>query len=211
MKLDLLIPTKSTTKLFFNKYKYKIVLVNRGASWFRGNNLDYVEQRLQNNTTVIAWEKGLDKTDREYNQKLLALFRQFTEYELRVESPLLSVYTNNEAEVVKLSKIDIAKVKYVVMPDATTSASLDEHKIIVKRLDFDFKVSMGRTTQDFNSFINWCDGNPKIRMPKRVKRDLSKSHSWGGGHFYVKDEKTLLIVKMFVGSWINKVEQVVKA
>jgi len=211
MKLDPSIVTKPTSKLFFNKYKYKIVLVNKGAFWFRGNNLDYVEQRLENNSSLLTWEKELTKTDREYNQKLLLLFRQCDDYDLRIENPLLSFYTNNEKDISKLAKIDIFKVKYVVMPDANSQQSLNKNTVIVKKLDFDFKVSMGRTTQEFISFINWCEDNPKIRMPKRVKHDLSKSYSWGGGHFYVKDEKTLLMVKMFVGSWINKVEQVVKA
>jgi hypothetical protein len=187
------------------------VLVNKGAFWFRGNNLDYVEQRLENNSSLLTWEKELTKTDREYNQKLLLLFRQCDDYDLRIENPLLSFYTNNEKDISKLAKIDIFKVKYVVMPDANSQQSLNKNTVIVKKLDFDFKVSMGRTTQEFISFINWCEDNPKIRMPKRVKHDLSKSYSWGGGHFYVKDEKTLLMVKMFVGSWINKVEQVVKA
>jgi hypothetical protein len=211
MKLDPSILIKPTSKLFFDKYKYKIVLRNKSASWFRGNDLDHVASRLLNISPAVYWEKELSTQDRDYAEKLVSIMRQCNNYELRIESPLLSFYTNTEADIKKLSKIDITKVKYVVMPDATTSSSLDEHKVIVKRLDFGYKVSMGRTTQDFTSFVNWCNGNPKIRMPKRVKHDLSKAYSWGGGHFYVKDEKTLLMVKMFVGSWINKVEQVVKA
>jgi len=211
MKLDPSIVIKPTSKLFFNKYKYKIVVVNKGSSWFRGNDLDHVEQRLGNTTSSLTWERNLDKTDREYNQKLLLLFRQCNDYELRIENPYLSFYTNTEKDVGKLAKIDVLKVKYAVMPDAKSQLILNQHTVIVKRLDFAYKVSMGRTTQEFVSFINWCEDNPKIRMPRRVKQDLAKSYSWGGGHFYVKDEKTLLMVKMFVGSWINKVEQVVKA
>jgi hypothetical protein len=47
-------------------------------------------------------------------------------------------------------------------------------------------------------------------MPKRAKRDLSRNSNTGGGFFYVKDEKVLTMVKMFLGRTITKVETVVQ-
>jgi hypothetical protein len=69
---------------------------------------------------------------------------------------------------------------------------------------------MGRTRQNFSEFVAWCEDKDKIRMPKRAKRDLCKSACWGGSHFYVKDDKMLTMVKMFVGGYIHSVESVVK-
>lgn len=214
MKLNQSILTKETNKLFFDQYKYKIVLIVKTASWFRGNDLDNVQHKLltrEKSNHNLSWVRNLTTADYNYTNKLLDAMKGYQNYEIRIETPYLSFYTNQEKYIEKLSSIDSEKVKYVTMPNSNTQSALDNHKVIVKKLDFDYKVHMGRTTQDFSSFINWCENNPKIRMPKRVKRDLSKAHSWGGGHFYVKDEKSLFVVKMFVGSWISKVEEVVKA
>jgi hypothetical protein len=96
------------------------------------------------------------------------------------------------------------------LPATGTDDVLDQGTIIVKNLDFAYKVTMGRTKQDFTNFVQWCEGKDKIRMPKRAKADLSKKACWGGCHFYVKDEKTLTVVKMFVGGFIHSVESVIK-
>ena len=213
MKLAQSIQTKQTIKLFNNKYKYKIVLVLRSASWFRGCNFDCVEENLsaQNTQDADPWSVRLNLYEQQYTLQLCNSFKKFKDYEIRVENPLISFYTNNELDVEKLAKLDSDRVKYVSMPAVGTDTILDQGKVIVKNIDFDYKVTMGRTRQNFTNFVQWCEGKDKIRMPKRAKADLSKDRCWGGSHFYVKDEKTLTVVKMFVGGFIHSVESVVKS
>jgi hypothetical protein len=211
MKLYQTIQTKQTTKLFNNKYKYKIVLVCKSAGWFRGCNFDYVTERLASySTEKDPWVTKLTVDEIYYTTKLCELFKKLTGFEIRVENPCISFYTNNESDVEKIAKIDSSCVKYVSLPKSGTETILDDRKIIVKNLDFDYKVTMGRTRQDFKSFVEWCEDKDKIRMPKRAKRDLCKTNCWGGSHFYVKDDKTLTMVKMFIGGYIHSVESVVK-
>lgn len=211
MKLYKSIQTKQTTKLFNNKYKYKIVLVCKSASWFRGCNFEYVNERLVNQPIEKdSWATKLTPDEAHYTSKLCELLKKLTDFEIRVENPFISFYTNNELDVEKIAKIDSGRVKYVSLPKLGTESVLDDHKVIVKNLDFDYKVTMGRTRQNFSDFVAWCEGKEKIRMPKRAKRDLCKSTCWGGSHFYVKDDKMLTMVKMFVGSYIHSVETVVK-
>jgi hypothetical protein len=211
MKLYQSIQTKQTTKLFNNKYKYKIVLVCKSASWFRGCNFDQVSERLTNQPEEKdPWITRLTSDELHYTDKICELFKKLTDYELRVENPFISVYTNDTADVEKIAKIDSGRVKYVSLPKAGTESVLDDHKVIVKNLDFDYKITMGRTRQNFSTFVAWCEDKDKIRMPKRAKRDLCKNNCWGGSHFYVKDDKMLTMVKMFVGSYIHSVESVVK-
>jgi hypothetical protein len=211
MKLHRSIQTKQTTKLFNNKYKYKIVLVVKSAGWFRGCNFDYVNERLINQPVEKdPWVTKLTQDEVQYTSRLCETFKKLTDYEIRVENPFISFYTNNDANVEKIAKIDLFRVKYVSLPKAGTESVLDNHKVIVKNLDFDYKITMGRTRQNFSDFVAWCEDKEKIRMPKRAKRDLSKNNCWGGSHFYVKDDKMLTMVKMFVGSYIHSVESVVK-
>ena len=212
MKLAQSIQTKQTTKRFNNKYKYKIVLVLRSASWFRGCEFENVAKGLQeqSNPNASHWTIKLNSIEQSYTLSLLVTLKKYKDYELRVESPFISYYTNNESEVEQLAKLDPSRVKYVSMPAVGTENVLDQGTIIVKNIDFDYKVTMGRTKQNFTNFVEWCEGKDKIRMPKRAKADLSKDRCWGGSHFYVKDEKTLTLVKMFVGGCIHSVETVIK-
>lgn len=214
MKLHSSIQTKNTTKLFNNKYKYKIVLVLKTASWFRGGDLDNVKENAstQDVEKRPTWVKQLTKDDYADALALCNVLKKFTEdYQIRVESPLLSFYTNDKSQIEKLAKLNPLLVKYVSFPEQGTESILDDHKVIVKNIDYAYKVTMGRTRQNFSNFVEWCDGKDKIRMPKRAKKDLSKNNCWGGSHFYVKDDKTLTMVKMFVGTCIHSVESVVKS
>lgn len=216
MKLPQLIKTKHTSKLFFNKYKYKVVLISAGASWFRGNNVDYANDQLQdlksNIEFNISWKSKLkrDLDDQRYIESIIKFLRKVSDYDLRVESPLLSFYTNNEKDAETLVKIEPARIKYVSYPEDGAQTNLEQNQVISKKLDYQFKITMGRTRQDYTNFIEWSENNTKIRVPKRAKKDLTSSHSWGGCHFYVKDAKTLTMVKMFLGSDINKIENVIK-
>ena len=213
MKLHSSIQTKNTTRLFNNKYKYKIVLRLKTASWFRGADLDNVRENIsqQDAERKPTWVKQLTKDDYSEALSVYTTLKKFTDYQIRVESPLISFYTNDQTQIEKLGKLNPSIEKYVSLPADGTESVLDEHKVIVKNIDYAYKVTMGRTKQDFSNFVPWCEGKDKIRMPKRAKKDLSKNSCWGGSHFYVKDDKTLTMVKMFVGSCIHSVESVVKS
>jgi hypothetical protein len=188
------------------------VLVSKAAGWFRGCDFEHVDEKLVNQPVEKdPWVTKLTQDEIYFTAKLCELFKKLTDYEIRVENPFISFYTNNTTDVEKIAKIDSGRVKYVSLPKAGTEAVLDNHNVIVKNLDFDYKVTMGRTRQNFSEFVAWCEDKDKIRMPKRAKRDLCKSACWGGSHFYVKDEKMLTMVKMFVGGYIHTVESVVKS
>jgi hypothetical protein len=212
MKLAQSIQTKQTVRLFNGKYKYKIVLVSKASSWFRGGDLDQAKMHLQSKdlTTVPMWAQRLTDFDTDYAIKVANLMKKMSDYVIRVESPYINFYTNTESNIAKLANIDTNCVKYVSYPAPGSEKNLDEKKIIVKNLDFDFRVTIGKTKQDYINFLNWCNGKDKIKLTNRAREQLAKQHSWGGYYFYVKDEKTLTMVKMFVGSCIQTVERCVK-
>lgn len=213
MKLSKQIKIKDTTSLFMSKYQYKVVLVCPMAGAFRGNDLEYVKLALtnwKNGTYKPGWLRIKDPSEMDYCFVLCDELSNLQDYTIRVEHPWINFYTNNAKDVEKLAGIDVQQVKYICMP-SKNNPSLQPKTIIVKTLDFDYKVHMGKTRQDYSSFVNWATNNKKIRLTKRSTQDLSKSKSWGGSYFYVKDEKTLTMVKVFVGSDINKIESVLKA
>jgi hypothetical protein len=213
MKLPSSLKVKDTVSLFMNTYQYKIVLVCPAANWFRGKNFDFVEQRMtsfEETGNAPVWLKFKDLTDQTYCKKLIKIFKSFENFEIRVEHPLINFYTNTSSQIEALANLDPDCVKYVSIPNKQ-HPDLKEKAVIVKKLDFDYKIHMGSTRKSYMDFVNWAEGNSKLRLPNRIKRDLSKSRSWGGGHFYVKGDKTLTMVQMFLGSDISKIETVIKA
>jgi hypothetical protein len=101
-------------------------------------------------------------------------------------------------------------VKYVSVPMPGSESNLEDKKIIVKNLDYGYRITMGRTRQNYNNFLQWCTGKDKVKLTKRASSQLAKEHSWGGYYFYVKDDKSLTMVKMFLSSNIQNVERCVK-
>jgi hypothetical protein len=196
-----------------NKYKYKIVLVCPVANWFRGNDLDHVLLKLNELSQTknpAAWIKIKGPDDEEYCRNLHTSMKNLVDYELRVEHPLINIYTNNTQHLESLSALDASRVKYVSIPNKN-NPDLVSNSVIVKKLDFDYKIHMGRTRQEYNNFLKWAENNKKIRLSKKLIRDLGKSSSWGGSYFYVKGESNLTMVRVFLGSDIAKIESVIKA
>ncbi len=211
MKLPSSIQTKQTIRLFNSRYKYKIVLLSRAASWFRGNDLNNVKKNLASAKSYVGSQK-LTASDLLYAQKLLISFSTMTDFIVRVESPYINFYTNTKSDVEKLAKIDSEHVKYVCLPTPGSESLLDDKKVLVKNLDYAYKITMGRTRANHSNFVAWCeDKTERIRLPKSAKRSLSRNGAWGGYYFYVRDDKTLTMVKMFLGEGIQSVESVVKA
>ena len=213
MKIPKSVRIKDTVSLFMNKYKYKIVLVCPVANWFRGNDLDNVSARLAELTEakpLASWIKIKTEDDKEFCYDLHKVMKSLSGYELRVEHPLINVYTNDTDHIEKLSAVDSTRVKYISIPNKD-NPDLSTNSVIVKKLDFDYKIHMGRTRQEYSNFVQWANNNSKIRLPKKVIRDLSKTNSWGGGYFYVKGANTLTMVRVFLGSDIAKIESVIKA
>ena len=212
MKLSPSIQTKQTIRLFNGKYKYKIVLLSKAASWFRGGDIENVKKSLANlNNSSAIWTKKLSTTDIDYVIQLISTMSPMSDYLVRVESPYINFYTNTNKDIEKLAKISGSNVKYVCLPAPGSESLLDDKKILVKNLDYSYRVTMGRTRQNHSNFVNWCeDKKDRVRLTKSASKQLSKDSSWGGYYFYVKDEKTLTMVKMFLGEGINLVESVVK-
>lgn len=208
MKLPNSIQTKETTKLFNKKYKFKVVIVTKTARWFRGNNLAHTKNML--GTSYFSKNNNLTKEDVEFANKIVSALGLMNNYTIRVENPFLNVYTNEAVDIEKLAKIDPLKVKYVSLPNTDSESLLTDKTVLVKTLDFDYKVTMGRTHNSFVSFVDWAKDNPNIKLPKKANKELGRGYSFGGYYFYVKGEKNLTLVKVFLGSNIQSVDNCIK-
>ena len=131
-------------------------------------------------------------------------------YKLRVEQPFLSIYTNTKKHVDQLIKLAPAdKVKYVSVPPANNP--LTENTIITTKLDFDYRITLGKTTREHSAFVSWAENNKKLRLTKSCIKALHKPSSWGGTYFYISGDNNLLMAKMHLGEAINRVDRIIKS
>lgn len=209
---------KTTKSLFKGTYQYKIVLLCSAAHWFRSGDMDTTLEQLKkvdlskskDTHKYSTWYNPIKTQDElDYAFKLQKQLKKLTDIEVRVESPYISVYSNIKSDIDSLSKIDLDKVKYISVPSDTSSLIKDT--VIMPKIPHDYRITMGKTTQNYVAFIGWAENNAKLKLTNSCKRDLGKDRSWGGTHFYVTGDNTLLMVKMHLGGSINKIERIVKA
>jgi hypothetical protein len=209
---------KLTKKLFYGTYQYKIVLVCAGASLFRTNDLDAVLENLkqvkkdfnEDDKYLIFKNRNFIRTkeDLDYALKLRHELSLLTDFDLRIESPWVNVYTNSKSAVDTLSKIDKSKVKYISEPPADSPLAVNT--IILPKINFDYRVTIGRSSQDCTAFVSWASTNSKLKLTKSCTKALLKPRSWGGSYFYITGDNNLLMAKMHLGGCISKVERIIK-
>jgi hypothetical protein len=205
---------KTTRKLFRGAYQYKIVLICAGASLFRSGDIDSIMNELSNisiDTSIKNFKRNTfikNKEDLDYSFKLAAVLSNSANYEIRIESPWVSIYTNDKTTIDNLSNICAENVKYISMPPVT---GLLENTVIMPKMDYDYRITLGKTSGANIPFIEWASQNKKIKLTKSCIRDLQKQRSWGGTHFYITGNNNLLMAKMHLGGCISKVERIVKA
>ncbi len=208
MKFLKYLRVEHTNKLFQGKFKYKAVISSGLAGWFRGGNLSRTLVLIESDG---FYSRNATNAEKQYAKKLLNYLKNIENWQVRVETPYISLYFNEIVDLESVVKFSRNRIKYVAIPDPNTECNLTNQTVIVKKLDFDYKVFVGATNQNYLSFVTWCNNNNKIKLPKRAARDLSKDYSPGGGYFYVKDDKSLTMVKMFLGRTITRVENVIRA
>jgi len=202
---------KQTRSLFLGTYQYKVVLVCPAATLLRGGDIEGALKQLNdwkyNGNNTWQWQNRIKSPDElEFSKSLCLDLKKLQDFVIRVESPSVNFYTNNEKDVKLLEKKYKEHIKYISKPETT----LEEGFIIMPKMDFEFKVTMGATKQEYTAFINWAETNSKVKLTKSCERDLSRTRSWGGTHFYITGENNLLLAKMHLGSTISKVQRILK-
>ena len=130
------------------------------------------------------------------------------DFDLRVESPWISIYTNNKDDIVLLQNINSDVVKYISLPDP--ASTLESGVVVMPKTPFDYRITLGKTTKSHPEFVEWATALDKLKLTKSCIRALQNPRSWGGTHFYVKGDNVLLMAKMHLGGSISKIDRIIK-
>ena len=211
-----------TTKLFYNKYMYKLLAFNQLATIFRNKNfanarkeLDLLQRSYENGKPLIKYWGLRDfkiGTESFFDaKKLLASFQKYEgDFTLRVESSFISIFSNDKKWIEKI-KNDITNdfAHEYWSPDPDLICYLDPKIILVNGpVNYKYKVTLGPKGEP--SFATWAEKNPQhIKIGSIAKKEI-KEDSWVNGfYFYAKNEKTLQICSLMLGNKIRRVDTLV--
>jgi hypothetical protein len=200
------------------KYQHKLVLISSLASCFRNKDVSAILGQLKKrhlafsidpkseNNIYYRTQNKVSDDDFAFAYQLHKKLSTMEDYTLRVESPWISLYCNNKKDIDAIIRFDTDRVKYYSSPDEDLAVGT----IIMPKIPFDYRVTVGKSSQPQLAFINWADNTSKIKMTKSCRRDLQKPTSWGGTYFYINGDNMLLMAKMHLGGSITKIERIIK-
>ena len=198
---------KETTKLFYDKYKYKLVLRTPYARSFR-------ERRSASGRLILgSWSNHtfISNEDTFHANKLAEKLKTCEDHKIRVEYNTLSICSNNKENLISL--IDLGEQYVHKFYEPKTELAINE--IIVKNKPFDYRVSVN-ITEDFDGgpFVEWSNNNENISMTLHAKKIISKAYPTyrfrTRSYFYVKGENNLLLTKLHLGRGIRRIDRIVK-
>lgn len=202
-----------TKKLFYNRYLYRIQLRINKASIWRGGDINYVLNQifLYNNPSAnnggmyYNYTSGATPQDIEKHTKLYQTLYELEDYKVRVESSIISIYSNTVEVIEKIKK---SMNKEVISLSAPSS---DQHKkilstksnVVFSTVDYKYKLTIGKLNKDSANFSDWAKNNKKIRLPRPDDGKLYR-----GCNILVKDDKTLTMVKMYLSNSIQRIDEI---
>lgn len=209
-----------TKKLFYNQFAGKISIKYSFASDFRGAEISNLRAKFDSYINLLNSSgqasvmyngrprRLLNVSELAIGVKLIAILSSIKDYRIRVEGSILSIYTNDDDAIEKINNISGIYNRYVFRPESDKIKNFlltNPRTIIANDSSFKFRVTVNPLKDKAGEFNAWAVQLPKIKLQKLGMRARV------GGHFYVKDEKTLSLCHIFLGNYISKVENVVTA
>lgn len=207
-----------TTKLFYDEYPYKLVVVNGLAHLFRDKNLSRAKEELD--ALQQLYEKGEPLERGSYHlrspvehdtffeaKNLYIEFCKQDDFKLRISNPYMQIYTHDYDWLVMLS-VKIKSAYELWEPKQGNLSELGKNVILINHpTDFAYKVTLGDTCD--SNLANWIKNNiDKAKAGNVCLETIERNGYTRGMYFYVRDEKILQLLSLFV-SKLARVDKLV--
>lgn len=205
-----------TVKLFYDLYKYKLVLYNPVSPIFRDKKFHYTRKMLD--TVIQKKSYGVETYSPYWMYKTITqsdiadlkfLYNEFTSrdyesFKLRVESNDLSIYSNDSDWLEKISK-KIQHPREYWRP----LTQLEQNTVMLKeRIPFDFRVTTRRGIGS-PAFAQYAKTHTdKIRIGDAALECHENQYRIDNLYFYVKNDKILTIIELMLPGLIRRVDKV---
>lgn len=201
---------KETRKLFYGTYRHKIVLLVGSSFLFREKDvLLAIERHVRYNSRHNIKLSKHNSDVLEYAVLLATTLNTLTDFKIRIESPYISIYSNNESDILTLKDLNINNVIRVYNPIG--EVDLEKDTIILPKVPFDYKVTINSVHQRYPEFVEWAFNLKKARMTRSCRQGLIIGYSYSSVYFYISGDNNLLLAKLHLGNSISKIEKIVKS
>lgn len=210
-----------TTKLFYDHYLYKVVIVNGLSSIFRDKNFSFAKKMLddlqlcyENHEPLVmkyyARQQLIKESDFLVAKYLLNLFEKSDGYTFRIEHPRLTVYSNDKHWLESnLLNHEIDIIEYS-QPDNRYIDQLKVKNTILFNNPFDYEYKVTLDSKVDSSVYNWLMGNQnKVKIGQVCLEEIKNNGYVRGFYFYVRDEKVLRLVTLMIGNSITRIDKIV--
>jgi hypothetical protein len=212
-----------TTKLFYNKYLYKLRVRSGIAPLFRGLNLGYVKSKLDsmqsdaeaelpigspfNHAFVRRKEKTVSlETFMDACILYNALEKNKRHAMVRCEGYTLDMYSNEPAWLETLQTQVSATQWHAPENDYVFDYLLQNAntQLVDGEVVWEYKALLGKKVDP--NFADYCENNPDgFRIGNVAKRVVRNNHFAEGFYFYAKNERYLMLAKIALGGQIRRV------
>jgi len=210
-----------TTKLFYNKYIYKLSVRNELATIFRGKNLSYVKTKIDEMQSAAESNLPIEWPGRTYRRHAKTVtLEQFVDtaiiYKfinenkkdcmLRVEGLTLDIYSNTRQWLKDLAKHVHTKGFYE--PASAEQAEYLLNNAYTEITDgpvkWQYKVFFLDSVDP--GFANFCKGNKSnIKIGHKCLAEVENNGYCRGFYFYVKSDKHLMLASIASGNSFGRI------
>ena len=209
---------RETTKLFYDEYPYKLVVVNGLAHIFRDKNLskakellDDLQQQCDSGEPLTRGSYGFDYPVEHDTfieaKKLYIEFCKHPDFKLRVSNPYMQIYSHDYEWLTMLST-NIKYARELWEPKSGNLSTLDKNVILVNHhTDYPYKVTLGYSCD--KNLATWIRNNSdKVKAGNTCLETIERGGYIRGMYFYARDEKILQLLSLFVGK-LSRVDKLV--
>lgn len=200
--------TLTTNSLFFGKYTYKVTFRVIGAYRWRYKPTKYLNRSLSNGLTE------LDKTNTDVFCEISEKYFNDSTIKTRIQHHLTSFYFKDESLVEKIKTELRPWIKEIHRPANNSDQEflLNNPKKVVcdfypkEKYRYCIYIKQNMPTTKRQSFYDWFvkNNNDKISVTGVTLSWLKQEKRYGVFYIRVEDEKTLLLVNMFLSEYIIK-------
>lgn len=217
----------STTKLFYKKWLYKIVLKCGGISYLHRRGLDYINNVVPSGSTN-SWARLSADTIVKNRDNLvriagiLELILPTAEHQIRVEGATCGIFTNDINLINQIESRLNSFVAEIHIPETQEQGNFllaNRNRVLCKELPLDgYKFRVYFKNGDSNpsslsNFLTWADkyNDGRIHIPAGTRKILEGTNHpyFYGQYFYAKDQKMASMALLAMGEFLNRTEEFV--
>lgn len=207
-----------TTKLFYDRWLYKLVVRNDVASIFRNKKLNHARDsldrlqaqadskvtQLQHFTGFYIWE--VSYRDFEDAKTIYKELVKFEDCGVRIETKFISIYANDSKWLRKMM-LDIDPVNRFEwwQPNSQFVDLLQSNKIVSSIKGYKYKITLSDTNEEFGRWIK--NNRNKVKIGNIAYQKMLNNEHVNGYYFYVPNDKILLLIEMLLADKIRRVDE----